>query len=82
MIHYDELYQILFQSITDAIYSIKEQDYSFALYLLIKAQQDAGENQMNSKAKALTRMCKGSDCVGSRRLPILPGRFQPSTFGV
>lgn len=30
MIHYDELYQILFQSITDAIYSIKEQDYSFA----------------------------------------------------
>ena len=48
MIHYDELYKILFQGITDAIYSIKEQDYSFALYLLIKAQQDSEEKYIQS----------------------------------
>ena len=43
MIPYDELYKILFRGITDAIGSIKHQEYSKALYVLIKAQQDAEE---------------------------------------
>ena len=49
MIPYDELYKILFRGITDAISNIKHQEYSKALYVLIKAQQDAEEVYIQSE---------------------------------
>lgn len=49
MIPYDELYKILFRGITEAIGSMKNQDYRRALYVLIKAQQDAEEAYIQSE---------------------------------
>jgi hypothetical protein len=41
MINYERLYAVLFNGITDAILNIEQQNYGFAKFTLIEAQQKA-----------------------------------------